>query len=86
MKLDGWKITTEHAASSYGIPVLVAPNGKAFGPDDEIALGEFDGIPPVQAKALAKELHTRGLATESEWMRFATLGKFDNYATMYASL
>lgn len=84
MNLTDWKITTNHAASSYGIPVLVSPTGKAFGPNDEIELGEFPGIPPVSAAALAKALHTDGIASESEWMRFATLGRFDNYAAMMA--
>lgn len=30
----GWRITTDHAASSYGQPVLVSPDGRAFGPGD----------------------------------------------------
>lgn len=29
-----WKLTTEHAASSYGLPVLVGPSGAALGPLD----------------------------------------------------
>lgn len=30
----GWRMTTEHAASNYGQPVLVDPEGKAYGPGD----------------------------------------------------
>lgn len=30
----GWRLTTDHAASSYGQPVLVSPDGRAFGPGD----------------------------------------------------
>lgn len=30
----GWRITTDHAASSYGQPVLVDPDGNAYGPAD----------------------------------------------------
>lgn len=33
-------LTTDHASSSYGIPVLVDADGQAYGPDDEIATGE----------------------------------------------
>ena len=29
-------LTTDHAASSYGFPVLVGPDGTAFGPEDHI--------------------------------------------------
>lgn len=31
---QGWRLTTDHAASSYGQPVLVSPSGKAYGPGD----------------------------------------------------
>ncbi len=30
----GWRLTTSHAASSYGQPVLVRPDGQALGPGD----------------------------------------------------
>lgn len=30
----GWRITTDHAASSYGQPVLIDPDGNAYGPGD----------------------------------------------------
>lgn len=31
---EGWRLTTDHAASSYGKPVLVSPTGRAYGPGD----------------------------------------------------
>lgn len=31
---EGWRITTDHPASSYGQPVLVDPDGNAYGPGD----------------------------------------------------
>lgn len=31
---EGWRLTTEHSASSYGQPVLVSPTGCAYGPGD----------------------------------------------------
>lgn len=31
---SGWRLTTDHAASSYNQPVLVDPDGNAFGPGD----------------------------------------------------
>lgn len=36
---NGWTLSTEHAASSYGIPVLVDRNGEAYGPADIIVHG-----------------------------------------------
>lgn len=31
---EGWRLTTDHPASSYGRPVLVDPDGIAYGPGD----------------------------------------------------
>lgn len=31
---QGWSLSTSHAASSYGQPVLVRPDGVALGPGD----------------------------------------------------
>lgn len=30
----GWRLTTDHVGSSYGQPVLIAPDGRTFGPGD----------------------------------------------------
>jgi len=35
-----YHLTTDHAASSYGQPVLVDNNGNAYGPDDICPTGE----------------------------------------------
>ena len=39
---QGWRLTTDHSASSYNQPVLVNPSGQAFGPGD--ILGEIVGL------------------------------------------
>lgn len=33
----GYKLTTDHASSSYGIPVLVDDFGNAYGPGDNLS-------------------------------------------------
>jgi len=43
-----WELTTEHAASSGGQPVLVNPTtGEAFGPADLVRLHERKGLIPA---------------------------------------
>lgn len=37
----GWKITTGHASSSYGQPVLVSPDGIAYEPEDITSIDEI---------------------------------------------
>lgn len=34
-----YRLTTDHAASSYGVPVLVDEDGVAYGPDDYLPDG-----------------------------------------------
>lgn len=36
-----YALTTDHASSSYGMPVLVGPNGTAYGPEDTLPNGEI---------------------------------------------
>lgn len=56
----GWKITSDHAASSYGQPVLVDPTGKAYGPGDIGA-----ARPLFRAADIARELKiSRGAVTQ----------------------
>lgn len=31
---EGWNLTTDNAASSYGQPVMLAPDGRVLGPGD----------------------------------------------------
>jgi len=58
-----WELTTEHAASSCGQPILVnLTTGEAFGPADLVRLQERKGMIPaalaVRRLALAAELDT----------------------------
>lgn len=39
---QGWRLTKDHAASSHNQPVLVDPDGKAYGPGD-IVSGQLIG-------------------------------------------
>lgn len=36
-----YTLTTDHAASSYGMPILVGPDGTAYGPLDYLPNGEL---------------------------------------------
>lgn len=62
---DGFCLSDEHASSSYGIPVLVGPDGTAYGPGDFIdeqrtaldlvqPLAQATGPAAVQARELAR--------------------------------
>lgn len=42
------ELTTEHAASSYGLPVFVV-RGEAYGPADIYMLGDSDGVLRIEA-------------------------------------
>mgnify|MGYP006910633866 CR=1 FL=1 len=42
LRAAGWQLTTEHSASSYGLAVLVAPDGEAVG-DGEMVSVQQDG-------------------------------------------
>jgi len=55
-----WKLSTEHAASSYGIPVLVnCQTGEAFGPGDIVKAYPSHGFAPAAdvVRRLAKTSH-----------------------------
>jgi len=55
-----WKLSTEHAASSYGIPVLVnCQTGEAFGPGDIVKAYPSHGFAPATdvVRRLAKTAH-----------------------------
>jgi len=49
----GWRLTTDHADSSYGQPVLVDPDGVAYGPGDirrriyQADLAREEGVTPA---------------------------------------
>lgn len=40
LRRAGWRLTTEHPSSSYGIPVLVDPDGEAVGDEDLVSLNK----------------------------------------------
>jgi hypothetical protein len=63
----GWKVTTDHASSSYGQPVLVSPDGIAYEPGDITSLGEVYSGSDAAAKW--------GI-NESTLQNYARQGKF----------
>jgi hypothetical protein len=42
LKAAGWHLTTDHAASSYRVPVIIAPDGQAIG-DGDLVRVRWDG-------------------------------------------
>lgn len=62
-----WKLSTEHAASSYGIPVLVnCASGEAFGPGDIVKPYPSWGFGPARdaVSRMAKTAHLDGEGTK----------------------
>jgi excisionase family DNA binding protein len=47
----GWTLTTEHAAS-YGQPVLVSPDGTAYGPGDLLTTAQAAAITGVGMRTM----------------------------------
>ncbi|GAB6170527.1 hypothetical protein JCM15765_33250 [Paradesulfitobacterium aromaticivorans] len=41
----GWRLTPDHAQSSYDQPVLVSPQGQVFGPADIITIDDVITVP-----------------------------------------
>lgn len=50
--VNGWRLTTEHAASSYGVPVLVDPEGVAYGPADMLPLSAMAAMRGIAISTL----------------------------------
>lgn len=63
----GWKVTTDHASSSYGQPVLVSPDGMAYEPDDITSLDEVYSGPNAAAKWGVNESTLRNYATQGKF-------------------
>jgi len=42
LKAAGWHLTTDHATSSYRVPVIIAPDGQAVG-DGDLVRVRWDG-------------------------------------------
>jgi hypothetical protein len=59
-------LTTNHAASSYGIPVLIDENKNAFGPADTLPTGE-----------LARDFVARKIRAVGEELRDESLDPLD---------
>jgi len=56
---DDWTLSTEHSASSYGIPVLLSPAGEAYGPADFMI--DDDDIVWTAAQVAARAAEKAGL-------------------------
>jgi hypothetical protein len=52
----GWKFSTSHSQSSYGIPVLVDPYGEAHGPGDMLSLVQAAELRGVFAANLRRKV------------------------------
>lgn len=63
----GWKVTTDHASSSYGQPVLVSPDGIAYDPGDITSLDEVYSGPNAAAKWGVNESTLRNYAMQGEF-------------------
>ena len=56
-----WKLTTDHAASSYGQPVLINPaTGVVFGPGEIVKIFEQTGFVPA-AEAIKRLVKINGI-------------------------
>ncbi len=66
----GWRLTIEHSSSSYGQPVLVDPEGNAYGPDDirrKYTHQEFADKLGISKQAL-QDRRNRGTVSEPDRM------------------
>ena len=66
-------LSTDHSASSYGVPVLVIA-GRAYGPADDVVWGPYsDGVPAafLIAKYAFANLYPHGDPDHAETMRMA---------------
>jgi hypothetical protein len=58
--MGSWKLTTDHAASSYGQPVLVDGTGEVYGPGDIVKIFEQTGFVPA-AEAIKRLVKINGI-------------------------
>lgn len=63
----GWKLNTDHAASSYGQPVLVSPDSIAYDPGDIISLNDVYSEPDAAAKWGVDESTLRNYAAQGRF-------------------
>lgn len=64
---NGWKVTTDHASSSYGQPVLVSPDGIAYESGDITSLDEVYSGSNAAAKWGINESTLQNYATQGEF-------------------
>lgn len=76
--ISGVQLTNEHAASSYGIPVLVV-DGQAYGRGDNVIATREDGSQYELRAMLVLENGTRGLHPTREQVEF--ICRFAQFAT-----
>lgn len=81
--MSSYRLTTDHPASRGGVPVLIGPNGKAYGPSDDVMMPNSI----VRACDLARwEQKHSGLDPELV-ARFAAAGETDpRLANVFALL
>jgi hypothetical protein len=65
---QGWRLTTDHPASSYGQPVLVSPDGIPFGPGDIVAFSEVMTGPEAAEKWGVGESTIRNYANAGQFL------------------
>lgn len=51
---NGWRMTAEHSQSHYGIPVLVGPDGLAYGTHDLVTLPMAAAMRGMKTRTLTK--------------------------------
>lgn len=65
----GWRLTSAHAASSYGLEVVVTPDGTALGDGDMVRIredGTIDPDPLTGSGKLTCGAEVRELLTEEQ--------------------
>lgn len=61
-----WHFSTDHAASSYGLAVLVSPDGTAYGKHDMLTLSQVDNL-NGWASGVARQYVHRGKLKASKF-------------------
>lgn len=68
---NGWHMSTEHPASSYGIPVLVSPDGGAYGEGDMLTttqVAELYGVSTRRVQAMIAAGRLTALKLGRDWL------------------
>jgi len=70
---DGWTLSTEHSASSYGVPVLVGPDGQAYSRHDILVGGDEENL--TSAAFIAAEKAAKVGLTQHKMVQAFILGR-----------